>query len=157
MRKRKPLNAKGVLGKIVKVLLGILVLLIVLMVIGMNAPDPAPAPAAEPTTAPTEEPVQAVSFTDWLNETTRMFTKVTNDYQITSARTQGDFAFVEADLRGSEEKLRVFADDIANMVGVERTEISTLKQTWKKANGSVYFGYRRNGTDMDLFETYETK
>lgn len=150
MRRRKK---GGILRTIIGILVGILAVLIILMVIGMNTPDPAPAP----TTAPTEEPVQAVSFTDWLNETTRMFTKVTNDYQITSARTQGDFAFVEADLRGSEEKLRVFADDIANMVGVERTEISTLKQTWKKANGSVYFGYRRNGTDMDLFETYETK
>lgn len=147
---------KKILRILVGIVIGILVLLIVLMFIGMNTPTPTPEQTAAPTAAPTEEP-QIVSFTDWLNETTRMFTKVTNDYQITSARTQGDFAFVEAELHGSEERLRVYANDIANMVGVERTEISTLKQTWKKANGSVYFGYRRNGTDMDLFETYETK
>lgn len=145
-----------ILRILVGIVIGILVLLIVLMFIGMNTPTPTPEPTAAPTTAPTEEP-QIVSFTDWLNESTKIYTTVSNDYQITSARTEGDFAFVEADLRGSEEKLRVFADDIANMVGLDRSEISTLKQTWKKASGSVYFGYRRNGTNMELFESYDLK
>ena len=76
MRKRKPRTAKGVLGNIVKVLLGILVLLIVLMVIGMNAPDP--APTAEPTSAPTEEP-EPQAFEDWIRWRVRHYYGTTVD------------------------------------------------------------------------------
>lgn len=76
MRKRKPRTAKGVLGKIVKVLLGILVLLIVLMVIGTNAPDQTPAPA--PTPAPTEEP-EPQDFDSWIRWRVRHYYGTTVD------------------------------------------------------------------------------